>query len=170
MMGIQEKPGSVFIAQGVTDQPSVQITTETGILQPIAGRFAVALFVVGLLSAGLSSLFPIMMLAPELISDYREGEMQTGTPLFKILTGIAALVGLTIPILGKNPVITQIASQVTLVFVLPLVILLMIVLLKRRDVMGEHRAGRLFTLLMCLALLFACVVSYTGVVALGKLL
>lgn len=140
------------------------------VLEPIAGRFAVALFVVGLLSAGLSSLFPIMMLAPELISDYREGEMQTGTPLFKILTGIAALVGLTIPILGKNPVITQIASQVTLVFVLPLVILLMIVLLKRRDVMGEHRAGRLFTLLMCLALLFACVVSYTGVVALGKLL
>ena len=93
------------------------------VLEPLAGRFALALFVVGLLSAGLSSLFPIMMLAPELISDYREGEMQTGTPLFKILTGIAALVGLTIPILGTNPVITQIASQVALVFVLPLVIL-----------------------------------------------
>jgi len=141
-----------------------------GVLEPLAGRFAVALFVTGLLSAGLSSLFPIMMLAPELISDYREGEMRTGTPLFKILTGIAALVGLTIPILGTNPVITQIASQVTLVFVLPLVILLMIVLLNKRSVMGSERPSRVFTLLMCLALVFACVVSYTGVVALGKLL
>ena len=124
----------------------------------------------GLLSAGLSSIFPIMMLAPELISDYRNGEMQTGTPLFKILTGIAALVGLTIPILGKNPVVTQIASQVTLVFVLPLVILLMIIMLNKRKVMGEHRPGMVFTVLMALAFVFACVVSYTGIVALGNLL
>ena len=125
-----------------------------------------ALFVTGLLSAGLSSLFPIMMLAPELISDYRHGEMQTGTPLFKILTGIAALAGLTIPILGKSPVITQIASQVTLVFVLPLVILLMIILLWKQ----KERPSLLFTLLMALAFVFACIVSYTGIVALGKLL
>ena len=136
------------------------------VLEPIAGRFAVALFVTGLLSAGLSSLFPIMMLAPELISDYRHGEMQTGTPLFKILTGIAALAGLTIPILGKSPVITQIASQVTLVFVLPLVILLMIILLWKQ----KKRPSLLFTLLMALAFVFACIVSYTGIVALGKLL
>ncbi len=136
------------------------------VLEPIAGRFAVALFVTGLLSAGLSSLFPIMMLAPELISDYRHGEMETGTPLFKVLTGIAALAGLTIPILGKSPVITQIASQVTLVFVLPLVILLMIVLLWKQ----KERPGILFTILMALAFVFACIVSYTGIVALGNLL
>lgn len=140
------------------------------VLEPIAGRFAVALFVIGLLSAGLSSLFPIMMLAPTLISDYHHGEMRTGTPLFKILTGIAALVGLTIPILGTSPVITQVASQVTLVFVLPLVILLMIILLNKRKVMGDKRPGVFFTILMSLAFVFACVVSYTGIVALGNLL
>ena len=140
------------------------------VLEPIAGRFAVALFVTGLLSAGLSSLFPIMMLAPELISDYRAGEMQTGTPLFKILTGIAALAGLTIPILGAQPVVTQIASQVTLVFVLPLVILLMTILLNKRSVMGDRKPKGIFTVLMVLAFLFSCIVSYTGVVALGKLL
>ena len=140
------------------------------VLEPIAGRFAVALFVTGLLSAGLSSLFPIMMLAPELISDYRAGEMQTGTPLFKILTGVAALVGLTIPILGTNPVITQIASQVTLVFVLPLVIGLMFVLLNKKKVMGASRPGWLMNILIVLAFCFACVVSYTGIIALGKLL
>lgn len=140
------------------------------VLEPIAGRFAVALFVIGLLSAGLSSIFPIMMLAPELISDYRHGEMRTGTPLFKVLTAVAALVGLTIPILGKSPVITQIASQVTLVFVLPLVILLMILLLNKKQLVGDKRPGILFNLLMCIALVFACIVSYTGVVALGNLL
>lgn len=140
------------------------------VLQPIAGRFAVALFVVGLLSAGLSSIFPIMMLAGVLHSDYNHGEMRTGTKAFKILTGISALVGLTIPILGYNPVITQIASQVTLVFVLPLVILMMMILLNKRGVMGDAKPGIVFNILMAFALIFACVVSYTGVVALGNLL
>ena len=111
-----------------------------------------------------------MMLAPELISDYKAGEMQTGTPLFRILTGIAALAGLTIPILGTNPVITQIASQVTLVFVLPLVILFMMIMLNKSKVMGANRPGVLFNILMGMALCFACIVSYTGVIALGKLL
>ena len=87
-----------------------------------------------------------------------------------VAAALAALAGLTIPILGTNPIITQIASQVTLVFVLPLVILLMIILLHKRSVMGERRPGAVFTILMCLAFAFACVVSYTGVVALGKLL
>ena len=154
---------SVLHTRGITVEKVLDMIY---VLEPIAGRFAVALFVTGLLSAGLSSLFPIMMLAPELISDYRHGEMQTGTPLFKVLTGIAALAGLTIPILGKSPVITQIASQVTLVFVLPLVILLMIILLWKQ----KERPGILFTVLMALAFVFACIVSYTGIVALGNLL
>jgi Mn2+/Fe2+ NRAMP family transporter len=154
---------SVLHTRGITVEKVLDMIY---VLEPIAGRFAVALFVTGLLSAGLSSLFPIMMLAPELISDYRHGEMQTGTPLFKALTGIAALAGLTIPILGKSPVITQIASQVTLVFVLPLVILLMIILLWKQ----KERPGILFTILMALAFVFACIVSYTGIVALGNLL
>ncbi len=157
----------VLFARGITVEKVLDMIY---VLEPLAGRFAVALFVIGLLSAGLSSLFPIMMLAPELISDYRHGEMQTGTPLFKILTGIAALVGLTIPILGKNPVITQIASQVTLVFVLPLVIMLMIILINKKSVMGQRRPSVVFTILMALAFVFACVVSYTGVVALSNLL
>jgi Mn2+/Fe2+ NRAMP family transporter len=140
------------------------------VLQPIAGQFAVALFVVGLLGAGLSSIFPIMMLAATLHSDYNHGELRTRTKPFMILTGISALIGMTIPILGYNPVITQIASQVTLVFVLPLVIGLMIVLLNKKGVMGSAKPGMVFNILMVLALIFACVVSYTGVVALGKLL
>ncbi len=158
---------SVLFTRGISVEKVLDMIY---VLQPLAGRFAVALFVVGLLSAGLSSIFPIMMLAPELISDYRAGQMQTGTRLFKCLTAIAVLAGLVIPVLGTSPVITQVASQVTLVFVLPLVILLMLILINKREVMGDARPGWGFNILMVLALFFACVVSYTGVVALGKLL
>src|SRR5690606_31735060 len=39
-------------------------------LEPVAGKFAVALFMTGALSAGLSSIFPILMVAPLLVADY----------------------------------------------------------------------------------------------------
>lgn len=139
------------------------------VLQPLAGRFAVALFVVGLLSAGLSSIIPIMMLAPELLSDYKDGQMETGTRRFKLLTAAAALFGLLIPILGAKPIIATIVAQVALVFVLPLVIAMMFFLVNKKAVMGDNRPGPVMNLLMILAFCFACGVSYTAVVELLKL-
>ncbi len=140
------------------------------VLEPLAGKFAVALFVVGLVSAGLSSIFPIMMVAPLLIGDYREGRMETKSALFRILTLVAACVGLTIPILGANPIVAQVATQIANVFVLPLVIALMIVLLNKKDVMGPKKASAAMNVAMSLALIFACVVAFTGVIALKNLL
>lgn len=140
------------------------------VMEPLAGKWAVALFIVGLLSAGLSSIFPILMVAPLLIGDYRNGKMETGTVLFKVLTLVAACVGLTIPILGANPIVAQVATQVANVFVLPLVILLMIILINRKDVMKDKTAGPWLNLSMVLAFVFACVVAYTGVVALSNLI
>jgi Mn2+/Fe2+ NRAMP family transporter len=132
-------------------------------LEPVAGRFAVALFMVGTISAGLSSIFPIMMVAPLLISDYRAGKMEPRSNLFKWLTGVACLVGLTVPILGANPIAAQIATQVANVFVLPLVIGGIMYLVNQRKLMGKHCAGVVLNTGMALALIFACIISYKGI-------
>ncbi|MDY0167287.1 MAG: Nramp family divalent metal transporter [Thermoguttaceae bacterium] len=134
-------------------------------LEPAAGGFAVALFFAGALSAGLSSLFPIMMVAPLLIADYRNGQMETRTPLFRILCAVACLVGLTVPLLGFNPIQAQIVSQIGGVFVLPLSIAAMIYLVNRRDLMGEHRAGIVLNVGLAAAFLFALAITYTGGIA-----
>ena len=135
-------------------------------LEPVAGRFAVGLFLVGTLSAGLSSVFPIMMVAPLLIADFRDGELETHTPLFRILTGIACIFGLIVPVFGANPIAAQIATQVANVFVLPVVILGIAYLVNNRSYMGEHRAGPLLNTGMFSAFVFACIISYTGILAL----
>jgi len=44
-------------------------------LEPVAGKMAVAVFIIGTLSAGISSIFPILMVAPLLIGDYRNGKI-----------------------------------------------------------------------------------------------
>ncbi|MEQ9101190.1 MAG: Nramp family divalent metal transporter [Imperialibacter sp.] len=135
-------------------------------LEPVAGKFAVALFMTGALSAGLSSVFPILMVAPLLISDYKNGELDLTSKLFKRLTAVACVVGLSVPILGANPIVAQIATQVANVFVLPLVIGGIIYMINRKAVMGEHRAGWLLNTGLVLAFVFSCVISVIGFSAL----
>jgi len=132
-------------------------------LEPIAGQFAVALFMVGTISAGLSSIFPIMMVAPLLISDYQAGKMEPKSRLFKRLTGLACLIGLAVPIMGANPIVAQIATQVANVFVLPLVIAGIMYLVNHKKLMGRYRAGILLNIGMILAFIFSCFISYKGI-------
>lgn len=148
----------------------VRVLDMVNTLEPVAGKFAVALFMTGTLSAGLSSVFPILMVAPLLIADYKDGELDTDSRRFKILTGIACLVGLTVPVLGANPITAQILTQVAGVFVLPLVIGCILYLVNRKDMMGPHKAGLGLNIGLVAALLFACIISYTGVRALLELL
>lgn len=135
-------------------------------LEPAAGKFAVALFMVGTMSAGLSSVFPIMMVLPLLLGDYSDGTMDTSSKRFKKWTGVAALVGLLVPILGTNPIMSQIATQVASVFVLPLVIIGILVLINKKQIMGAHRAGVLLNIGLVAALIFSLIISYQGVLGL----
>jgi len=135
-------------------------------LEPIAGRFAIVIFIFGTLAAGLSSIFPILMIAPLLIADFQKGELDLKSKQFKILTGLACLIGLSVPIMGVNPIKAQILTQVFNVFILPLVIIGIMILTNKKSLMGEHKAGIILNIGMSLALVFACVISYNGVVAL----
>lgn len=135
-------------------------------LEPVAGRFAVVLFLFGTVSAGLSSIFPIAMVAPLLIADYKDGELDTNSSQFRILAGIACLLGLTVSIFGANPIVAQIATQVAQVFILPVVILGIAYLVNKKEDMGEHKAGFWLNLGLAAALFFALIISYKGVGAL----
>lgn len=137
-------------------------------LTPVAGRFAVALFLVGTLSAGLSSVFPICMVAPLLISDYRKGEFDSRSTLFRVLCGVACVLGLAVPVLGANPIAAQIATQVSQVFVLPLVIAVFFALANKRSLMGERRPGMLLNTGMIIAFVFSLVISAVAVKGLAE--
>ncbi|MFT7036703.1 MAG: manganese transport protein [Cyclobacteriaceae bacterium] len=135
-------------------------------LEPVAGKFSVALFMVGALSAGISSVFPILMVAPLLIADYKDGSLDTSSKLFKRLTAVACVIGLSIPIMGANPIVAQIASQVANVFILPLIIFGIFFLINSKKRMGEHTAGIGLNILLFLSFVFACLISWLGFSAL----
>ena len=137
-------------------------------LEPVAGKFAVAIFMFGATSAGLSSIFPILMVLPLLIGDYKQGEMDVKSTTFKILAATACIVGLIVPVFGVNPIMAQIATQVASVFILPVVITGIIILINRESLMGTHKANLFLNAALFAALAFSLVISYTGILGLNE--
>ncbi|KJD31469.1 iron transporter [Tamlana nanhaiensis] len=135
-------------------------------LEPIAGNLAVSIFFFGTLSAGLSSIFPCLLIAPLLLADYQSGELDTNSRQFRIITFIACLVALIVPIFGANPIEMQILSQVFNVFVLPAVILGIILLVNNKKVMKGYKTNLGVNIGLCAALCFSCIISYNGVLGL----
>lgn len=144
----------------------VKILDMVHTLEPVAGKFAVALFMAGTLSAGLSSIFPILMVAPLLVSDYQVGHMEPRSRSFKVLCLVASLFGLIVPLLGRNPITITVMAQISNVFVLPLTVLVIHILINRRSLLGEHRAGIWLNIGLALAFFFSCIIAITGALAL----
>ena len=137
-------------------------------LEPVAGKWAVTIFFFGALSAGLSSIFPCLLIAPLLVADYQSGELDTSSKQFRIITFIACLVALIGPVFGANPIEIQILSQVFNVFVLPAVILGIILMVNSKKVMKTYKTGLAVNVGLFAALFFSLVISYNGIIALTE--
>ena len=136
------------------------------LLEPLAGRFAISIFVTGIVCAGLSSLFPIVLLAPWLLADFngRPRDMRSTQARLLVLFGV--LLGLVVPLFGGRPVLVMIASQAAASIATPLILLLMLLLVNKPEVMGAHTAGPGRNLLMGLILLFTVFMAGAGIVGL----
>jgi len=111
------------------------------LLEPIAGRFAISIFVAGIVCAGLSSLFPIILLAPWLLADFNHKPRNMKSMNSRMLVLIGVLAGLVIPIFGGSPVLIMIVSQALAIVSTPFVLILFLILINKRSVMGEHTAS-----------------------------
>ena len=137
-------------------------------LEPIAGKWAVTIFFFGALSAGLSSIFPCLLIAPLLVADYQSGELDTNSKQFRVITFIACLVALIGPAFGANPIEIQILSQVFNVFVLPAVVLGIILIVNSKKIMKGYKTSIGVNIGLFSALFFSLVISYNGIVALTE--
>jgi len=137
-------------------------------LEPIAGKWAVTIFFFGALSAGLSSIFPCLLIAPLLVADYQSGELDTNSKQFRVITFIACLVALIGPVFGANPIEIQLLSQVFNVFVLPAVVLGIILIVNNKKIMKGYKTSIGVSTGLFAALFFSLVISYNGIVALTE--
>jgi manganese transport protein len=137
-------------------------------LEPIAGKWAVTIFFFGALSAGLSSIFPCLLITPLLVADYQSGELDTNSKQFRVITFIACLAALIGPAFGANPIEIQILSQVFNVFVLPAVVLGIILIVNSKKIMKGYKTSIGVNIGLFSAFFFSLVISYNGIVALTE--
>ena len=157
--------GSIMaVASGSLFGKGVQITHVLDMsraLEPSLGKYAVSIFFVGTLSAGLSSIFPCLMIVPLMLGDYSLGKLDIKSKRFKLITGIASLLALSIPLFGFNPIKGQIFTQVFNAFALPLVVLSFIVLWNRKNV-GLPKNKTITNGILIAAFVFSLIITTNG--------
>ncbi len=125
-------------------------------LGPWAGDFALTLFTFGIIAAGLSSIFPNLLLFPWLLADYSNIKRDMKKPLYKYIVVAIALTGLIIPVMGGKPVWILIASQALSPFVMPLITLFLIILLNRSSIIKEHKTKLSMNIALGATFVFNC--------------
>ncbi len=130
-------------------------------LEPSVGKFAVSIFFAGTLSAGLSSIFPCMMIVPLMFGDYNSGKLDVTSTRFKVITGIASILALSVPVFGFNPIQGQIFTQVFNVFALPLVVVSFLVLWNRKNA-GLPTGRWLTNIILVGAFVFSIIIMVNG--------
>ena len=134
------------------------------LMEPLAGRFAISVFVGGIVAAGLSSLFPIILLAPWLMADFngRPRRMRSFGSRLLVLFGVA--LGLVVPVFGGRPVLIMVMSQAMTIIVTPLILLLMLILYNRASVMGRHTLKMPSNIFLGIIFIFTLGMAAAGIV------
>ncbi|WP_218135314.1 Nramp family divalent metal transporter [Parasphingopyxis sp. CP4] len=150
--------GTLYIAGVGLDRPSQMIS----LLEPLAGAFAVSIFAIGIVAAGVSSQFPNVLMLPWLLCDYQNAPREMTLPKYRIMVLLISLLGLVVPLFDARPVFVMIVSQAFNVVLLPLTVACIVYLGNRHDLMGEHRFRPATNCGLIAIFLFSLITSYMG--------
>lgn len=140
------------------------------LLEPLAGRLAVSIFAIGIISAGVSSQFPNVLMLPWLLCDYNQSERKMTLPKYRIMVFLISLLGLVVPLFDAQPVFVMIVSQAFQSVILPVTVACILYLGNRKDLMGEHKNTLSVNIILIAILLFSIVTSSMGIKGVWQLI
>jgi manganese transport protein len=132
-------------------------------LEPLAGNVAVAGFSLGIVAAGMSSLFPNYLLGPWLAADFGGVKRDMTKPSYRLMVVGAALLGLVVPIFGGQPVPLMIASQAVSPLVMPLMAVFVWILVNKTSSVGDRKPSGLLNFSLGVTVLFTLYAAYLAV-------
>lgn len=157
---IMAAAAGTLYAEGVGLSNASQMIT---LLEPLAGSFAVSIFAVGIVAAGVSSQFPNVLMLPWLICDYRETERDMTLGRYRLMVFFISLLALFVPLFGARPVLVIILSQAFNVVILPLTVACIFYLSNRADLMGAYKNKCASNLMLTAILVFSIITAIIGV-------
>ncbi len=150
--------------QGVTLEHVSELIT---LLEPVAGQFAVTIFAVGLIAAGISSQFPNVALLPWLLDDYHQRAPDMKRLDYRIFVFFISLLGLIVPIFNAKPIVVMIISQAFGALLLPVTVSCILILGNKSSLMKAHKYSSSINIGLIGILIFSIIMSimsFTGII------
>lgn len=136
------------------------------LFEPIGGKLAALILIVGITGAGLSTVFPIVLIAPWLVSDYMGKPRDIRSPMFRWLMLLGLVFAFGSVFLEQRPPALMIFSQAFQACILPAVAIPIFILLNRKKLMDKYIAGWKMNLGVMAVILFSFLTTWFAIVEL----
>ena len=134
------------------------------LFEPIGGKTAAFILILGIVGAGISTIFPIILIAPWLISDYKGEERNIKSPMYRILGLIGILFGFGMQFMEARPPIVMVFSQAFQALILPAVAIPIFLLINKKNLMDKNVADKKMNFGIIAVIIFSLVTSYFAIV------
>ncbi|WP_339922304.1 Nramp family divalent metal transporter [uncultured Cyclobacterium sp.] len=133
------------------------------LFEPIGGELAAFILILGIVGAGISTVFPIILIAPWLISDFTGKPRNIKSPMYRWLAFVGILFGFGMQFLDARPPMIMVFSQAFQAFILPAVAIPVFLLINNKTVMKTHVAGLKENIGLIAVILFSLLTAYFAV-------
>lgn len=134
------------------------------LFEPIGGKLAAFILIFGITGAAISTIFPIILIAPWLISDYLGKPRNIKSPMFRILGGLGLLLSFGAQFINMRPPALMVFSQAFQACILPAVTIPILILINKESVMGKYKASMRMNIGIGLVLIFGLITTYFAII------
>lgn len=133
------------------------------LFEPLGGRFAACILILGIVGAGLSTVFPIVLIAPWLINDFMGKPRNIHSTQSRILIVIAMAFAFGSVFLEQRPPALMVFSQALQACILPAVAIPIFFLLNRSSLMNQYKARVREKVGIIAAIIFSLVTTWFAI-------
>ena len=133
------------------------------LFEPLGGKLAAFILIIGIAGAGLSIIFPIVLIAPWLLSDYRGTPRNIHSTQSRWLIFLALLFAFGTVFLEERPPALMIFSQAFQACILPAVAIPIVILINRKNLMHKHKASNSLNIGIAAVILFSLLTTWLAI-------
>ncbi len=130
------------------------------LFEPLGGKTAAIILILGIAGAGLSTIFPIILIAPWLICDYIGKPRNIHSPLFRITGFVGILFGFGFLLIPRTPPLLMVLSQAFQACILPAVAIPVFLLINNQKLMKGFKAGVWMNAGLLAVILFSLITTW----------
>ena len=133
------------------------------LFEPIGGNVAAFILILGVVGAGLSTIFPIVLIAPWLVSDFTGKPRNIHSTQSRFLIFGAMIFAFGTVFLEQRPPALMVFSQAFQAVILPAVAIPILLLINKKGLMGKNQANMKENIGIWAVILFSLITTYFAI-------